>query len=364
MLDLRKFSSRSFDWPLLISALLMTALGLTAIYSVDLSRGKELILFKKQLLAAGLGLALLITASLTHHSWFRAYAKYFYFTAILLLVGVLIFGTTINGTRGWFVLAKFSFQPVEFTKLAIILVLAYVIYHFGRRFDRPLFFFGTLIITGLVIGLVLLQPDLGSAAIIGIIWFGLMLLVGVRWRYVVGLVGLGLLLAVLSWFFLLKPYQQDRLRTFINPERDALGAGYNITQATIAVGAGRVFGRGLGFGSQSQLRFLPEAQTDFIFSVIGEELGLAGATVLLILMFIAIWRLTVIIKRCNDDFSASVISGIAIMFFSQFVINVGANIGLLPITGVTLPFVSYGGTSLYINLLLIGIAESMVGKRY
>lgn len=361
---LNKFSSRSFDWVLFITVGLILALGLAAIYSVDQSRGQDLVYFRKQMIAMGIGMTLLVAASATQYNFFRSYAKLFYFLSILLLVGVILFGADIRGTKGWFNFAGFSFQPVEVAKVGVIFMLAYIVYHFGRRFERPLFFFGTGLVTLLVIGLVMLQPDLGSSVIIGTIWFGIMVLVGARKSFLIGLVLAGIVFSVVAWFFLLQPYQKERVLTFAYPERDPLGQGYNSTQAIIAVGAGKWFGRGLGFGSQSQLRFLPEAQTDFIFTVIGEELGLLGVTALLVLFFILFYRLIKIVRESNDDFVAVAVSGIAILLFFQFFINVGANLGLLPITGVPLPFVSYGGSSLMINLFLIGVAESMVGKKY
>lgn len=364
MFSLHKFSPRSFDWILFGAAALLLAMGLAAIYSVDLSRGSGLIFFRKQLIAAGIGLVLLFGASLMQYTFFRSYAKLFYFASLLLLLGVLFFGTTIRGTRGWFMLGSFSFQPVEAAKVGIIFILAYTIYHFGRRFERPLFFVGTGAMALVPMALVMLQPDLGSAMMLGLIWLGLMLLVGARRLHLALLAGAGIVAAIVAWFAVLQPYQKERILTFINPERDALGAGYNITQATIAVGAGKLFGRGLGFGSQSQLRFLPEAQTDFIFAVIAEELGFAGVVALVILFSVLLWRLLIIVKSAADDFSAAAVSGIAVLFFAQFIINVGATVGLLPITGVTLPLVSYGGSSLIINLFLIGVAESMVSKRY
>jgi rod shape determining protein RodA len=364
MFRLAKLSSRSFDWVLFLSVFLLVAMGLSAIYSVDLSRGDNLFLFKKQLVAVGIGTVALFTASLFQYTFFRSYAKLFYAFSLTLLVSVIFFGTSIRGTKGWFVVGGFSFQPVEMAKVGIILMLGYIVYHFGRRYERPLFFFGTGFVTLILMGAIMLQPDLGSAVIVGLIWFGVMLLVGARARYIIGLVLVGIAFSIMSWFFLLQPYQKGRIQTFLNPEHDPLGRGYNSIQAIIAVGSGNVFGRGLGFGSQSQLRFLPEAQTDFIFTVIGEELGLAGVTAFLILFGTMLYRLVLIIRRSNDDFVAVVVGGIAILFFAQLFINVGANLGLLPITGVTLPFVSYGGSSLIINLFLIGIAESMVGKKY
>ncbi len=364
MASLRKFSPRSFDWVLFSAVTLLLAIGLSAIYSVDLSRGQTLYYFHRQLISAAIGFLVLFLASLMHYTFFRSAAKAIYIFSLAMLFAVMIFGTAIRGTRGWFAIAGFSFEPVELAKIGIILLLAYIVYHFGRRFERPLFFVGTGLVTGLLMVLVILQPDLGSALIIGAIWFGIMLLVGVRKLYIGGLVLGAAVVAVVAWFFLLHPYQKDRILMFIDPQRDPLGSGYNSIQATIAVGAGGLWGRGLGFGSQSQLRFLPEAQTDFIFTVIAEELGLAGVAAMLILYVVVFWRLIKLVKQAPDDFAAVALSGITILFFAQMVVNVGANSGLLPITGVTLPFISYGGSSLVINLFLVGVAESMVKKKY
>ncbi len=364
MLSLKKFGTRSFDWVLFSVTLLLVILGLTAIYSVDLSRGSDLILFKKQLFAGGIGLALLFGASMTQHTFFRSYAKLFYFVALILLVAVLVVGKSVNGSRSWFNLGFFSFQPLEFAKVGIIFLLAYIVHHFGRRYERPLFFVGTGISTLVVMGLVMLERDLGSSLIIGTIWFGTMLLVGARKLHVAVLVGAAVVFAAFSWKFLLHQYQRDRVMVFLYPERDPKITGYNTRQALIAVGAGQFFGRGLGQGSQSQMRFLPEAQTDFIFSVIAEELGFVGVVALIALTTMQLYRLLLIVQRSHDDFAAVTVSGIAILFFTQFMVNAGANLGLLPVTGVTLPFVSYGGSSLIINLFLVGVAESMVEKRY
>lgn len=364
MFNLNKFSPRNFDWPLVTAVCFLAAIGLAAIYSVDLSRGSELMYFKKQAMALVIGLAALLTVTVFQFSFFRTYAKWIYLLSIILLLLVLIFGQTIRGTTGWFVFSGFSFQPVEFAKVGIILILAYVSSGFGRRFESPVFFAGSGALAAILIGLILLQPDLGSAVLIGSVWLGFMLLLGVRKKYLLYLAGGLAVLSVAAWFLLFQDYQKDRVLSFINPGQDPLGSGYNVIQSTIAVGSGRWSGRGLGFGSQSQLRFLPEAQTDFVFSVIGEELGLSGVILVLSLFGFVCWRLMLIIKHTNNDFIAMTVSGIIILFFTQFFVNIGANIGLLPATGVTLPFVSYGGSSLVINLLLIGIAESMFRKKY
>lgn len=363
LLNLRKMSLGRFDWVLITAVLLLVTVGLSAIYSVDLSNGSELLLFKKQIIALLIGLVLLFGAGFSQQTFFSATAKWWFVVSLLLLVLVLIFGQRIRGTTGWFVMGGFSFQPVEFAKVGLILMMSYIISRFGRHFEQPLFFFGTLILTLIMMAVIIMQPDLGSAVVLGSVWFGLMILVGARRLYVWGLVVCGVLLAIFAWHFLFQDYQRDRITTFINPEKGKLAEGYNVYQATIAVGSGQIFGRGLGYGSQNQLRFLPETQTDFIFSVIGEELGLVGVSILLILYGIILWRILLIIKNNTDDFSAIVASGIFILFLSQFLVNIGANIGLLPVTGVTLPFVSYGGSSLMMNLLLVGILESMAKRR-
>jgi rod shape determining protein RodA len=279
--------------------------------------------------------------------------------AVIALVAVLLFGSNIRGTRGWFRLGSASFQPAEAAKAALIIFLGWLISRYGRRFDTGKFFIATGIAAGLLIGLILQQPDLGSAAVIFSIWFGLLFFAGVKKRYLIFLLAVLLAGFVAGWFFLFQDYQKDRLLIFFNPERDPLLSGYNITQSIIAVGSGQILGRGLGGGSQSQLHFLPEAQTDFIFSVIAEELGLVGATIVLVLFFVLLWRLTRIVRLAKSEFGAYTVLGIILFFLTQLVLNIGGAIGLVPITGVTLPMVSYGGSSLIICCLLLGVAESI-----
>ncbi len=360
----KKFSSRSFDWILMGAVLLLVSMGFEAIYSVDLSRGADLNLVKKQLIAFFIGIIAIVVMSQANRHTFRSLAKAWYVVGIGLLVAVLIFGTNIRGTKGWFVLAGFSIQPVEIMKIGLIALLAYIVSNFGRRFEEPLFFFGTGIVTIVPILLTLLQPDLGSAALLGAIWFVMICLVGVRKRSIFLLLGVLGVLSVVGWNFVFKQYQKDRILDFLDPKKHAATSGYNLNQSIIAVGSGNFFGKGLGFGSQSQLRFLPEAQTDFVFSVIAEEMGFVGVCALLFLYAVILWRLIVIAQEADNDFTVASVMGIATLLLSQIVVNLGADVGLLPITGVTLPLVSYGGSSLLVNLLMIGIVQGMVVKRY
>ncbi len=349
---------RGYDAILLFTVLILSCIGLAAIYSVDLSRGEGLTFFSRQALALGIGFVGLVIFSRVHITFYEAHAKFFYLTALLLLVAVLFFGVTVRGTTGWFRILGFSFQPAEFAKIALIIFLAWRIDRQARQFQRWQFLLVMTILAGLLAGLIMLHPDLGSGMVLVGVWFGIMLLAGIPKRYTLGLIALGIVVSISAWMFFLQPYQKDRILTFLDPERDPLGAGYNVTQSIIAIGAGGIFGRGLGFGSQSQLHFLPEAQTDFIFSVIGEELGFIGTCLVLALYGLLLFRLGLIAYRARGEFSSYITLGIALIFLLQVVINVGAAIGLLPVTGVTLPLVSYGGSSLIANFLLIGIAES------
>lgn len=335
-----------------------------SIYSIDLSRGDKLIYFPTQFLALMIGLGVLLIALRFHMAFYQAISKPVYVLSVLMLVGVLFFGETIRGTTGWFRIGGFSFQPAEFAKLAVILIIGFLISKQGRRFDKLQFVVLSGLVVLLPILLILVQPDLGSALVLGGIWFGTLILSGVKKKYILALLSIVLVSFLIGWNFLFQDYQRDRLLVFLHPEEEPLGAGYNVNQSIIAIGAGRFFGRGLGFGSQSQLHFLPEAQTDFIFSVVAEELGFIVAFIILIFYFLIFLRMIKIARQSRDDYGSYVVIGITLLFFIQVVFNIGASTGLLPVTGLTLPFLSYGGSSLIVNLLLIGIVESVARSNW
>lgn len=356
-------SFRNFDWLLFSGAVILLAISLAAIYSVDLSRGSKLVFSPTQLMAMLLGLFFLLICNFLHTSFYRSIAKLIYLASLLLLIAVLLFGQNIRGTTGWFRIGSFSFQPVEFAKLSLIIFLAFWMEKYGRRFDKWQFIFTSGLIVLLPVILILLQPDFGSAMVLCGIWIGMLFLTGTKKRYLAILATVVLAAVLLGWFFMLADYQKDRILSYVYPDRDPLGSGYNVAQSIIAIGSGQILGRGLGFGSQSQLHFLPEAQTDFIFSVIAEELGFVGGGIVLAVYFLIFWRLLAIAKKANDDFSAYLVLGILLMFFIQTIVNLGAVMGFLPVAGIPLPFLSYGGSSLLISLMLIGIAEGAVRGR-
>ncbi|MBT3418870.1 MAG: rod shape-determining protein RodA [Candidatus Magasanikbacteria bacterium] len=354
-------SLATYDWVLITVVIILVMIGLAAIYSVDLSRGSTLTFFPKQTIAFAIGMTGLFVAGALHVAFYRSIAKVMYIGSVASLILVLFLGSEIRGTTGWFRFAGFSFQPAELTRLAIILFLGWLIYRYGRRFRSWQFIVASGLVTMVCVGLIMLQPDLGSALVIAGIWFGLLLLVETKKRYIIGLLCIFVITATFGWFGFLKDYQKARLSAFINPNDPACAETtcYNVRQSLVAIGAGGITGRGLGFGSQSQLHFLPEAQTDFIFSVIAEELGLIGVMIIILLYMVLLWRLVAIAKNCQNDFATYTVLGIALVFLIQIVINIGGTTGLLPLTGVTLPFISYGGSSLIMSCLLIGIAESI-----
>jgi rod shape determining protein RodA len=354
---------RKFDWLIFITICLLIILGLVLLYSVALGSQSEqnILNLKKQIVFFIFGLLLIIGIALFFD--YRSLLKYntlLYVLSVILLASVLFFGRTIRGTTGWFDFGFFSFQPVEFIKIFLIIFLSKFFSDKARYIGQlkyvVLSSLGVILLTSLIV----LQPDFGSALILFSLWFVLVLLTGLKKKYLFFIIIIFLISSLVLWFFIFQDYQKERIEVFLNPSLDPLGSGYNITQAIIAIGSGQVFGKGLAFGSQSQLKFLPESQTDFIFAVLAEELGLAGIVLLLMLFGFLFYRLLKITKTLRDNFAAYFVLSVCVLFFIQLIINIGGNLGLMPITGITLPFISYGGSSLISNMIMIGIVQSIV----
>jgi rod shape determining protein RodA len=355
-------SLKKFDWPLYITICLLAILGIILIYSVALGSQVEqnYLNLKKQVAFFILG-AFLVPL-IAYFIDYRALAKYngfLYSLGILMLLAVLFFGKTIRGTTGWFNLGFFSFQPVEFVKIILLIYLSKFFSDKAKYISQFRYLIMSSVGVILVIALIALQPDFGSAMILFSVWLFLILITGIKKSHLFLLAGLFVSIALILWFFIFAPYQRQRVMVFLDPSLDPLGSGYNVTQATIAIGSGQFFGKGLTYGSQSQLHFLPESQTDFIFAVLAEELGLVGVVLLLALWGIVFWRLYIIAKKVTDNFALYLIVSISALFFTQVIINVGGNLGLLPLTGITLPFVSYGGSSLISCIIMAGLIESI-----
>lgn len=287
---------------------------------------------------------------------------YLFLGTCFILALLFILGHVSNGAKSWFNFGLFSFQPVDVMKLVLILILAK---YFSRRHVeigdiKHIFISGFYALVPLI--LVLLQPDFGSAMIIGLIWLGMVLVSGIRKMHLFLVFISGALIFLSLWFLVFAPYQKARIMNFINPLADIHGTGYNAFQSTIAVGSGQILGKGLGFGTQSRLKFLPQAQSDFVFAAFAEEWGLVGGILILLLYSLVIWRILHSTGLGASNFEILFGMGIAIFFMSQILINIGMNLGLMPITGIPLPFMSYGGSHLLTEFAGLGILMSM--RRY
>ncbi len=353
-----------FDWTLLTAALTLTAVGLVTIYGIAISQEPaDLFLFQKQFIASALGVAVAFVIMLVDYRHFRSFGLLIYLFGAALLVSVLLFGESIRGTTGWFRIAGLSFQPVEIAKMTLVIYLAglYVRYEHGGSSWRT-FGMGALA-AGVYTGLVLLQPDFGSAMVLLGTWLLLTLFAGWPRRAWFILPTLALIGAVGLWFFGLKDYQRERLLTFVNQEQDLRGSGYNAAQARIAIGSGGWFGKGISEGTQARLRFLPEASTDFLFAVIGEELGFVGVVVVLGLFLLIIYRYLRIGMEAEDDYATLLLVGLGATLLIHVVENAGMNMGVLPITGIPMPYLSAAASSLVATFMTLGLAESVAIRR-
>lgn len=352
---------RNFDWLLLAAVVFLSGLGLLALYSIGLGLADpDFFSFKKQLLfvAIGLGLVFAIGPSF-HYRWLGSMTVPLYAGAITLLGAVLLFGERIRGSVGWLYFGPVSFQPVELAKLVLIVVMAKFLATYGRYTkDLRVVLQGAAAALCMIL-LVVLQPDLGGALILAAIWGGMVLVSGMRVRHLLVMGIAAIVVAAGAWLFLLKPYQKERVTTFLNPASDPFGEGYNVTQSIIAIGAGQLTGRGVASGSQSQLRFLPEARNDFIFSVIAEELGFIGVMILLGLYALLFQRLYLLAKGSRDDFTLYLVIGSATLIAAEVFVNIGVASGIMPVTGLALPFVSYGGSSMLMHFALIALLQNI-----
>lgn len=353
-----------FDWILLTAVLLLLSFGLAALYGIQTGlENHDFLNFKKQIIFAFIGLTLMFFISFFDYLFLRQYAYFLYVLLLAVLVAVLIFGTTFKGTTGWFSYFGFNLQPVEVAKIAIIIFLARYFSDNNQILKTWQFIIVSGLASGIYFFLIVLQPDFGSALLIFIIWFCFLLFSPINKSYLFVILGILLLLFFASWTFFFKDYQKGRILSFINPSSDPYGRGYHVRQAIIAVGSGQILGRGLGAGSQSQLKFIPAIQTDFTFAVIAEELGFFGASLVIFFYTVVFYRIIRIVRRMNDHFAIYLLIGILLLLLSHFIINVGMNVGMLPVTGISLPFISYGGSFLISCMVMIGIVENIAKRR-
>jgi len=355
------FQLRRFDWPLLICTVLLIGIGLLSLYSSSIG-GADYLNFKKQIIFACIALFFMFFVSFVDWRILRNEPRLIlslYIFGCLALAGLFFFAPEIRAIKGWYRVGPVSIDPIEFMKIILIILMAK--YFSSRHIEvyriRHILFSGLYVLVPAV--LIFLQPDLGSVLILLTLWLAILIISGIKVKTFFLLVLCLLLVLSSSWSFLLQDYQKQRVLSFVSPQFEPLGAGWSKTQSKIAIGSGGFWGQGLGQGSQTQYGFLSEPQTDFIFAAIAEEFGLIGVSVLLLLLLILLWRIIKIAMISQTNFPRIFASGLAIILFCQIFINIGMNLGMLPIIGIALPLVSYGGSGLILTCIGLGIIQSI-----
>jgi rod shape determining protein RodA len=359
------------DWVLVIGVLALSAIGSLLIWSATYQRtsltgGNQYAFLVRHALNFAIGLVLAVGAAVTDHRRVRILAPVLYAASVVGLILVLVpgVGAVINGSRSWIQLPWMSIQPSEFAKLAVIVGMALLIAEKGetnhRENARTIDIAQAIAVAAVPVMLVMLQPDLGTVMVLGSIVFGIIAVSGVPKRWMLGIVTAATMIAVLAiQLNVLKKYQLARFTAFADPSQDPQGIGYNVNQARIAIGNGGVFGQGLFHGSQTQNAFVPEQHTDFVFTVAGEELGLIGAGAIICLFILILWRGLRIAVNARDAFGRLIATGVVCWFAFQAFENIGMTLGIMPVTGLPLPFVSYGGSSMFAGLLAVGLLQNI-----
>ncbi|MGW1889105.1 rod shape-determining protein RodA [Streptomyces sp. NPDC002004] len=366
---------RRLDWPILLSALALSLIGTALVYSAtrnrtELNQGDPYYFLVRHLMNTGIGIALMIGTVWLGHRTLRTAVPILYGISVFLVLMVLTpLGATINGAHAWIVIGGgFSLQPSEFVKITIILGMAMLLAARVDAGDKAYPDHRTVMqalgLASVPIMITLLMPDLGSVMVMVIIVLGVLLASGASNRWVLGLLGVGVLGAVAVWkLHILDEYQINRFAAFANPSLDPAGVGYNTNQARIAIGSGGLTGAGLFHGSQTTGQFVPEQQTDFVFTVAGEELGFVGAGLILLLLGVVLWRACRIARETSELYGTIVAAGIIAWFSFQSFENVGMTLGIMPVAGLPLPFVSYGGSSMFAVWVAVGLLQSIRVQR-
>lgn len=341
--------------------LLAAALAISLAGLITMRSFTEEAYFDRQIIWIVLGVVVFLVASRGEYFFLRRtpIVVGLYSGTLFLLALVFIFGSIVLGAQSRFDLGAFFVQPSEIAKLVLVILLAK---YFTRR-HIEIAHIRHILVSGayslILFVLIFLQPDFGSAIIIGSIWLGMVLVAGISWKHLAALLITAMLFGAALWSWGLQPYQKQRVMTFLHPLTDISGAGYNAYQSTVAVGSGELLGKGIGYGTQSKLQFLPEYETDFIFAAYAEEWGFIGVLILFGCFAVLMLRILRYALRGRDNFDTLFAAGVGIYLLSQFIVHIGMNIGLLPITGTTLPFMSYGGSHLITEYLTLGILAGM-----
>lgn len=345
------------DYLLIGSAFLLSGIGLAMLASAADTGATLSPLLIRQGIALLVGaVAMVIMMKLPYHT-LRSMAPFLFVGAFGVQLFLSVVGRTIRGTVSRLDFFGFQIQPSEFVKVALVLILAWVLAKHKYVGIRALLITGALV--ALPVLLVMREPDLGMAALILALWIGMLVVFGLSWRLLAVIALVGAILFGVAWQGVLLDYQKERILTFLNPTADPLRSGYNVNQSIIALGSGQLLGRGLGHGPQSQLKFLPERHTDFILASVGEELGFVGVALVVALYTVLLVRIISIARSTRDPFGQLLASGVFFIFIVGFTVNTGMNMGILPVTGIPLPLVSYGGSNLLSSCILLGLALSV-----
>lgn len=331
------------------------------IYSTTLDAATNLL--GRQLLYAVLGFVGLFAVAFFDYRKLKKSTGILYLVIVLALIAVWLFGRNIQGSTRWIDLGIFRLQPAEFAKLFMVVILAKFLDQSGEKIKSIWYVLLSAVYIAIPATLIFIEPDLGTSLVLFLTWLALLLFSRMNKKHLAILLLLAVIAGIFSWFFVLQDYQKDRLYTFVDPYADPEGRGYNVLQSIIAVGSGSWTGRGIGRGLQSQLKFLPERQTDFIFASTAEELGLLGSLFILAMFGVIFARLVKACRLARDNFGMYLTLGIFFMLLIQVLINIGMNIGLMPVTGIPLPLLSYGGSSLVTTMLALGLVQSVIARQ-
>lgn len=354
-----RHTATKYDWVLIATTAILITIGLSTIQSTVIAgEGLNTNLVNHQLLALLLGTAGFFLVALFDYRLLPFIAPLLFLSIIIILISVLIASPEIRGAHRWFVIGDFYLQPSEFVKPLLIICLASFFAKIQTQINFFRFYLLSLALLFIPISLIFLEPDLGTAAILAVVWLFMLFLSPIKLKSLALFLLPFLLLIPLSYFFL-ADYQKARLISFLNPTADPLGHGYNVIQSQIAIGSGQITGRGWGRGTQSHLRFLPEQHTDFIFATFAEEQGLIGVIILLFLFGILVWRGIKTAHKSPNLLGSLLAIGVTCLIFIQTMVNIGMNLGILPVTGVSLPLLSYGGSGLVSTLVSLGLLTSV-----
>jgi len=354
-------SFRYFDIYIFGSSTLLLILGLLMIYSTTLESPTNLL--SRQLVFAVAGFILLFSLAFFDYRKLKKSTGILYLAIILGLLLVWFLGRDVRGSARWIDLGFFRLQPAEFAKLIMVVVMAKFLDLSGEKLKDLRYVILSAIYVAIPAVLILIEPDLGSALVVLATWGAMLVFSKMNKKHLALLILSAVLLGSFSWFFVLHDYQKNRIYTFMEPQKDPQGKGYNVLQSIIAVGSGSISGRGVGRGLQSQLKFLPERQTDFIFASTAEELGLLGSLFILGMFGVVFTRLIKAARHARDNFGMYLCLGVFFMLLFQVIVNIGMNIGILPVTGIPLPLLSYGGSSLITTMAALGLVQSVVARQ-